>query len=329
MVRRDMDCCSHMCAETRRLDHERRGRPSATGASAACAAYRWVSQHKVGRTSRTIALALGGAAIAVGLSIAACAAPEKTIGTAERGFTFSRFARGPGLFGTNVRDHLGSPFRLDGVACPEGMADIQGRFCIDRYEGSLLEDVGAGREQPFAHFSTIAGRRVRAVSRPHVFPQAYISGKDAQQACAASGKRLCRATEWSMACRGPSNTTFPYGERHERHRCNDYGISPRGANRQSSNLHQAWDNMNDPRLNQTAHTVSRTGDHDRCTNDWGVFDMVGNLHEWVDDPSGTFLGGYYLDTSQNGDGCTYQTTAHSFTYHDYSTGFRCCKDTEF
>jgi sulfatase modifying factor 1 len=54
--------------------------------------------------------------------------------------------------------------------------------------------------------------------------------------------------------------------------------------------------------------------------------MVGNLHEWTNDPNGTFQGGYYLDTHQNGDGCGYRTTAHEFTYHDYSTGFRCCAD---
>ena len=30
--------------------------------------------------------------------------------------------------------------------------------------------------------------------------------------------------------------------------------------------------------------------------------MVGNLHEWTSDPDGTFQGGYYLDTSINGEG---------------------------
>ena len=49
---------------------------------------------------------------------------------------------------------------------------------------------------------------------------------------------------------------------------------------------------------------------------------------WVDDADGTFRGGYYMDTSKNGDGCSYHTTAHDFTYHDYSTGFRCCMDPE-
>ena len=39
--------------------------------------------------------------------------------------------------------------------------------------------------------------------------------------------------------------------------------------------------MNDPRLNQTPNTVAQTGEFARCTNGFGVFDMVGNLHEWV------------------------------------------------
>jgi hypothetical protein len=54
--------------------------------------------------------------------------------------------------------------------------------------------------------------------------------------------------------------------------------------------------------------------------------MVGNLHEWVMSPRPTFRGGYYQDTTGNGDGCAYRTTAHMASYHDYSTGFRCCAD---
>jgi hypothetical protein len=84
--------------------------------------------------------------------------------------------------------------------------------------------------------------------------------------------------------------------------------------------------MIDPRLNQLQGTLSHTGERSGCTNEYGVYDMVGNLHEWVDDPAGTFQGGYYLDTHLNGDGCNYRTTAHPISHFDYSTGFRCCAD---
>jgi formylglycine-generating enzyme required for sulfatase activity len=86
-----------------------------------------------------------------------------------------------------------------------------------------------------------------------------------------------------------------------------------------------WGNMNDARLNQLKGTLAKTGAYKKCRSGFGAFDMVGNLHEWTANPKGTFRGGYYLDTHQHGDGCDYKTTAHKPTYHDYSTGFRCCK----
>ncbi len=111
-----------------------------------------------------------------------------------------------------------------------------------------------------------------------------------------------------------------------REACDDSGISPlRLLYRDSPDAYQGGP-MNDPRLNQLPNTVAKTGAFAKCSNEFGVFDMVGNLHEWVTSPQPTFRGGYYLDTHQNGDGCAYRTTAHAAEYHDYSTGFRCCAD---
>ena len=215
-------------------------------------------------------------------------------------------------------------------ACPPGMADVDHRFCVDRWEASLVELAADGHEIPWSPFRAAEpGHQLRAVSRPGVYPQGYISGSQAARACAAAGKRLCAPAEWRKACMGPDENKFGYGAARVAGRCNDRGRSPILQYYPSflspSNPFGAKE-MNDPRLNQLAGTLAPTGAHEGCTNGYGVYDMVGNLHEWTSDPKGTFQGGYYLDTHRNGDGCTYRTVAHDFVYHDYSTGFRCCAD---
>ena len=206
-------------------------------------------------------------------------------------------------------------------------------YCIDRWEASLVEIVD-GAERPFPYYALPKGKRVRAVSQAGVVPQGYISFVDAGSACAEAGKRLCKESEWVRACRGPSGTTFPYGPDRRAGACNDAGTNamlrmPPGQRDMNMT------NMNHPALLKLPNTVARTGLFSECTNGFGVFDMVGNLHEWIADGAppktewnpntpAAFCGGFFLDTSINGDGCGYKTDAHADWYHDYSTGFRCC-----
>ena len=209
------------------------------------------------------------------------------------------------------------------------MVLIGDRTCIDRYESSTQVQKN-GKWEFFSPYESVAGKDVRAVSRPGRYPQAYISRNEAAAACERSEKRLCTEKEWKTACMGKAPTLYPYGEKHQPGRCNDNGVSPlnhyHGTKDGQPLSAYGWTSMNDPKLNQLPGSLATTGSFTRCKNSWGVFDMVGNLHEWVHDPGGAFLGGYYLDTKINGEGCNYKTTAHNPTYHDYSTGFRCCAD---
>ncbi|MDP9033543.1 MAG: formylglycine-generating enzyme family protein [Myxococcota bacterium] len=207
------------------------------------------------------------------------------------------------------------------------MAFVRGEFCIDRWEASLVE-IGASGERPFSPYRTPTGATIRAVSAENTVPQGYISRDDADRACHQAGKRLCRDEEWLTACRGDPPHIFPYGDSHQKGACNDSGRSPlRELYPDSPDTYRDGP-MNDPRLNQRPATLAKSGAFARCTNGYGVFDLVGNLHEWVMSARPTFRGGYYLDTHFNGDGCSYHTTAHGADYHDYSTGFRCCRGIE-
>ncbi len=218
--------------------------------------------------------------------------------------------------------------------CPADMALVGDRVCVDRFEGSIVRFTG-GKEEPWSAYASLDDLTgdFRAKSLPNVVPQGYISGRQAETACRASGKRLCTASEWETGCRGARGTTFPYGAERRAHVCND-DIRERhpvveAAATAGVRSDRLWtDGMNLPQVNQLPDTLLPTGTRESCVSSDGLYDMVGNLHEWVAEADGTFRGGYYMDTSQNGEGCGYQTTAHDFGYHDYSTGFRCCADPE-
>ena len=216
-----------------------------------------------------------------------------------------------------------------GKGCQDGMASIGGKYCIDQYEAGVVEITG---KETKAHspYKAVDGLKVKAISKKGVIPQAHISKEQAETACKNAGKRLCTDEEWNTACKGKKPTTYPYGDDRKAGRCNDAGVSSfnhyygqEGGPAPQSAF--TWANMNDERLNQLKGTVAKTGSFAKCKNSYQVYDMVGNLHEWTAASNGTFRGGYYLDTKINGEGCNYKTTAHGAKYHDYSTGFRCCK----
>lgn len=246
--------------------------------------------------------------------------------------------------------------------CPADMVRVARRFCIDRFEAALV-DTATGQNisafyPPSKKLATLAERtwekerfnmgdpedqeielpllpawqkardfEPRALAKRGVLPNGYTSGKIAALACKNADKRLCTLDEWRTACRGDKDLPFPYGEKYEQGKCNVFREGHPAAE-----LHNdASIGHLDPRLNLVKINgkplLRKTGETKTCASVWeddAIYDMVGNLDEWIDDPEGTFVGGFFSRSKK--DGCASTITGHPFDYYDYSTGTRCCAD---
>ena len=243
--------------------------------------------------------------------------------------------------------------------CKPEMVQVHS-FCIDRWEVRTVDAASGENLSPFyppspklsasvrdtwlCEQSTIGGPRARAfplpelssfqrqqgyepraLSEPQAVPQAYLSYHLAKRACENAHKRLCRKDEWVTACRGQRDTQFPYGEVFRAASCNVHrAMHPGYVLHASSSL-----GLLDPRLNLVEEgddpLLRLTGSTASCASEWPsgkLFDMVGNLDEWVEE--GMFLGGFYARSTTKG--CDAQISSHAQSYFDYSTGTRCCSD---
>lgn len=219
------------------------------------------------------------------------------------------------------------------------------RFCIDRFEAHLVDQ--ANPDEPHSPYRKLSSkRRYAAASKRGVVPQAYVNRIEADAACKNAGKRLCNAVEWYRACTGRFDSRYPYGAKWKARTCNTG--KPHLLNELFGRVTFTYDDhYNNPKVNQTPGFLAKTGEYSECESAEGVYDLVGNLHEWVADDSsqiakavplafgnhllgkkgsGVFMGGYFSSKGEHGKGCAYATTNHWPDYHDYSIGFRCCAE---
>jgi formylglycine-generating enzyme required for sulfatase activity len=128
-------------------------------------------------------------------------------------------------------------------------------FYIDRFEVT---------QDQYKLFTDQTGNRTPPVWKNGAYPAGrgnhpvtFVSWYDAAQYCRWAGKRLPIEAEWEKAARGPDGLEYPWGNRYEGGRAN----------------------TGDSDVNDT----TPIGRFESGKSPYGVYDLVGNAGEWVED----------------------------------------------
>ncbi|MFO0658427.1 MAG: SUMF1/EgtB/PvdO family nonheme iron enzyme [Polyangiaceae bacterium] len=119
-------------------------------------------------------------------------------------------------------------------------------------------------------------------------PQVLTSWHQAVKACADQGKRLCTEDEFNFACEGPEMLPYVYGYVRDENKCN---IDKTYIYPDHSKVLPTYETcLLTPacadelkRLDQREKIGQRTS----CVSWAGIFDLNGNVNEWVNLPGKT------------------------------------------
>ena len=210
---------------------------------------------------------------------------------------------------------MGSNERWDDEA-PEYIESVD-KFYIDRYEVTNAEyekfTYDTKREKPYHWLNG----KVPKNKKNH--PVIYVNWHDASEYCKWKGKRLPTEQEWEKAARGDSGNIYPWG--------NTWAINK----------------SNHPYKGSTG--AEPVGSYPNGKSPYGLYDMSGNVWEWVDSfylphpgnninrgeygmDKRVLKGGSWFDCLSYGCGLSSPTFNRSFftpEVKNNSFGFRCAK----
>ncbi|MDQ3005524.1 MAG: SUMF1/EgtB/PvdO family nonheme iron enzyme, partial [Chloroflexota bacterium] len=136
-------------------------------------------------------------------------------------------------------------------------------FYIDKYEvtNKLYKDcVTAGACQPPLNFHSFTRSIYYDSPQFDNYPVLYVSWNMAKTYCEWRGAQLPTEAQWEKAARGTDVRTYPWGE----------GISCDKAN--------YW-----PKDEACIGDTTQVGTYESNVSPYGVYDMAGNVMEWVED----------------------------------------------
>lgn len=175
------------------------------------------------------------------------------------------------------------------------------RFCMDRYEWP---------------------------NRKGELPSLLISWTHAREACEAIGKRLCTEDEYNFGCEGEAMLPYTYGYVRDPSKCNI--DRPYRKREKKLDEHEAC--MKRPACKEQLEELDQrlpAGSLPECVSPFGVYDLNGNINEWVFRPKekppnrSGLKGGWWGPVRGR---CRPTVGFHKENDYGYEEGFRCCKD---
>ncbi len=223
-------------------------------------------------------------------------------------------------------------------ACPDDMVEVEGDYCpiVEQICSQFIK--GHEKRDRCAEYRP----GVRCYGKPErrhfcvdryefpnqrgIKPVVGVTWEESRDFCAATGKRLCKETEWTLACEGQDRLPYPYGFKRDAQACNidrQY-IAPNNDAYGDLKLRAAEIARTDQR--------DKSGEREGCRSQYGVHDMTGNVDEWVVNEKGTVKEAPYVSGLKGGywgpvrNRCRPMTTDHNAWHSGYQIGFRCCGD---
>jgi hypothetical protein len=242
------------------------------------------------------------------------------------------------LFGSFIKPNAPVGGLPTEAACPPDMVEVEGEYCpvlaqkclrwLDPTTKLQCVEFDRPSSAPTCAVPTEHKRfcmdRYEWPNRVGELPSDMASWVEAKASCQSVGKRLCSDTEWTLACEGPERQPYPYGE--------GYARDATACNIDKPYIWPKPERLFDPatRAEELARLDQRepSGSRPACVSPYGVYDMTGNVDEWVVNASqqgkpfiSGLKGGYWGPVRTR---CRPMTTAHNETFRYYQIGFRCC-----
>ncbi|HEY2409860.1 MAG TPA: SUMF1/EgtB/PvdO family nonheme iron enzyme [Polyangiaceae bacterium] len=193
---------------------------------------------------------------------------------------------------------------------------------------------------------------------PCEYPVVWVSSKEADELCAAEGKRLCDAHEWEGACAGALHTPeedYTFGERrimqeylHNKSRELIWAYGPKKDMSKCGTMSFKSKECYTPDWGICGSNTYPAGSFPECVSSFGVYDQHGNAAEHMNLPltadelgknggigQTEMKGSWWIFSREEAhpDDCRWRALMWhagpiraADSHRNYHLGFRCCKD---